>query len=181
MVDRKKKDYTQGKIYYVRSYKTDLIYIGSTCQPLYKRLNEHKTNYKTWLKTGISKYTSSKIYELDDSPYIELLVNYPCHCLDELRREEGKFIRSMECVNKRVEGRTQKEWRDDNKDLIKEKDKKYREDNKDRLKEYQKKYKKQNKDKINQKFICPCGSNYTKTNKSHHDKTKKHKQFINLL
>jgi hypothetical protein len=42
------------------------------------------------------------------SPYIELIVNYPCSCLDELRREEGKHIRLMECVNKRVEGRTKK-------------------------------------------------------------------------
>jgi len=166
MVDRKKKDYSQGKIYCVRSHKTDLIYIGSTCQPLYKRLNEHKTAYQRYLKTGKSKEYSYKIYELDEAPYIELIKKYPCSCLDELRKEEGQHIRSMECVNKYVAGRTKKEWRDDNKDHVKEYDKEYRE---------------ANKDKINQKITCLCGGKYTKQNKAQHERTTKHKQFINLL
>ena len=48
MVNRKKKDYQNGKIYCLRSHKTDLVYVGSTCQPLYKRLNEHKNYYKMY-------------------------------------------------------------------------------------------------------------------------------------
>lgn len=152
---KNKKDYSKGKIYCIRSHKTDLIYVGSTCQPLSKRLNKHKTAYQAYLKTGIIKYTSSKIYELDESPYIELIVNYPCSCLDELRREEGKFIRSMDCVNRCVAGRTRKEYRDDNKEHIKK--------------------------RTNQKIICSCGHKYTKANKARHERSPKHKQFINLL
>jgi len=119
-----KMDYKNGKIYCVRSHKTDLIYIGSTCQPLYKRLNVHKGHYKIWLKTGKLNCYSSKIYELDDKPYIELIKNYPCSCKDELRREEGQYIRSIDCVNKNVAGRTKKEFLDENKDYYKEKHKK---------------------------------------------------------
>ena len=156
----------------------------------------HKTAYKAYLKTGKHVEYSYKIYELDDSPYIELIKKYPCSCLDELRQEEGKTIRSMECVNKRVEGRTQKEWYEDNKEKIKEYKKEYYENNKDQIKEYtkankdkkkeyDKEYREQNKEKIkekqNQKFICPCGGKYTKQNKTIHEQSNKHKKFINLL
>ena len=37
-------DYTNGKIYVMRSNKTDKIYIGSTTQPLFKRFFQHKVN-----------------------------------------------------------------------------------------------------------------------------------------
>jgi len=182
MVNRKKKDYSQGKIYCVRSYKTDLIYVGSTCQPLYKRLNEHKTSYNYYLKTGISKEYSYKIYELDDKPYIELIKNYPCSCLDELRKEEGQHIRAMDCVNKNVPGRTPKEYREDNKANIKEYQKEYTKANKDKKKEKNKEYYKDNKENIkekkNQKFICPCGGIITITNKARHELSNKHKNFI---
>ena len=37
--------YKNGKIYTIR-YKNDdsLIYVGSTCQPLYKRWSQHKSH-----------------------------------------------------------------------------------------------------------------------------------------
>ena len=197
MVNRKKKDYQNGKIYCIRSYKTDLVYIGSSCQPLYKRLNEHKKAYKAYLKTGISKFTSSKIYELDDAPYIELIKNYPCSCLDELRLEEGKHIRIIECVNKNVAGRTKKEWYEDNKDQLlkqmkeyyeqnkekikekhKEYGKEYREHNKEKIKEKDKKYREHNKEKLKQKITCSCGGKYTISNKAKHERSNKHKQYI---
>ena len=180
-MNKNKKDYSKGKIYCIRSHKTDLIYVGSTCQPLSKRLNMHKTTYKAYLKTGISKEYSYKIYELDDAPYIELIVNFPCSCLDELRREEGKHIRLMECINKYVAGRTKKEWCEDNKEHLKEYHKEYYEDNKDQILKQKKEYREHNKDKINQKITCPCGGKYTKQNKAQHEKTNKHKKFINLL
>ena len=157
------RDYSKGKIYCVRSNKTDLIYIGSTIQPLYKRFNVHKTNYKRYIKYGKINTLSYKIFELDDTPYIELITNYPCSCLDELNREEGKYIRSMDCVNKNIPGRTIKEWRDDNREHIKE----YYEANKAAIQA-----------KKSQKFTCPCGGKYTKENKTKHEESIKHKQFI---
>jgi hypothetical protein len=67
-MNKNKKDYQNGKIYCIRSHKTDLIYVGSTCQPLSKRLGKHRDYYKAYLKTGKSKEYSYKIYELDDKP-----------------------------------------------------------------------------------------------------------------
>ena len=150
------KDYSKGKIYCIRSHKTDLIYIGSTVQPLYKRLNVHKGHYRDYIKNGTHKIYSYKIFELDDKPYIELIKNYPCDCKDELDREEGKYIRAMECVNKVIPGRTPKEYYEDNKDKIKEYQKeyhkgyqkKYYNDNEEKIKEYYKEYYNDNKEKI---------------------------------
>ena len=107
-------------------------------------------NYKTYLKTGKTMYTSSKIYELEDAPYIELIINYPCSSIDELNRVEGKYIRSVDCVNKNIPGRTPKEYREDNKEKIKEKDKKYYQANKEKIKEKYKKYYQENIEKINE-------------------------------
>ena len=183
------RDYSQGKIYCLRSHKTDLIYIGSTIQPLSIRMGKHRDSYKRYLKTGKSNEYSYKIFELDDKPYIELIKKFPCSCLDELRREEGKHIRLMECVNKRVAGRTKKEYYEDNKEKIKEYYKEWYDDNKEKIKEYQKEYYEDNKEKINQqnkervkqKITCICGSIYRKKDKNRHEQTNKHKKFINLL
>lgn len=173
-------DYKNGKIYSIRSHNTDLIYIGSTCQPLSKRLSKHKSNYKNWLKTGKTQYTSYKIYELDDNPYIELIVNYPCSCKDELRREEGKYIRSLECVNRCIEGRTKKQWYADNKEHIKEIQKKWNEANIDKVKEIKKKYRETNREKMKQPLTCDCGSTYRKCDKARHERTNKHIEFTKL-
>ena len=135
-------DYTKGKIYSVRSHKTDLIYIGSTIQPLSVRIGKHRTDYNNYLKNGKYDCTSIEIFKLDPNPYIELIKNYSCSCKDELRKEEGKYIRKMKCVNKRIEGRTVKEWYEDNKEHIKE----YQKNNKERIKEYQKKWRENNKE-----------------------------------
>ena len=147
-MSKNKMNYQNGKIYCIRSYKTNLVYVGATCQSLSKRLNMHKSNYTCYLKTGKSRYTSYKIYELDDSPYIELIINFPCSCKDELTREEGKYIRSIECVNKRIEGRTKKEYIEDNRDEISKKQKEYYEENREQIKAYHKEYREANKDAI---------------------------------
>ena len=51
-----------GKIYSIRSYETDAIYIGSTKQQkLCKRMVNHKTDYKRYLN-GKKHYVTS--YEI---------------------------------------------------------------------------------------------------------------------
>jgi hypothetical protein len=40
-------DYKNGKIYAIRSYQTEDIYIGSTLQTLTKRLSKHKDQFKS--------------------------------------------------------------------------------------------------------------------------------------
>ena len=155
-------DYKNGKIYAIRSHQTEDIYIGSTTTKLSKRFYLHKQHFKYW-KEGKYRYTSSyDIIKYGDA-YIQLLELCPCDSKMELERREGQLIRSMDCMNKRIEGRTDKE---------------YRADNKEKISEYRQSYKKENKDKINQKYNCECGGKYTHRYKSRHFKTKKHQTYI---
>jgi hypothetical protein len=165
-------DYQKGKIYKLWSPQGDEIYIGSTINPLAKRLNHHKSTL-----TCRSKY----LFENYDDVRIELIEEYPCNNKMQLNRKEGEHIRENECLNGRIAGRTKKEYgkeyRENNKEDIKE----YRETNKEHNKEYIKEYRETNKEKINEKrsekFDCDCGGKYTQNHKARHLKSKKHIDF----
>jgi hypothetical protein len=137
----------KGSIYAIRSHQTPNIYIGSTIQILCKRFGGHKRDYKNQ-----QKYCSSfEIIQYEDA-YIELIEIVEYNEKSELFAREGYYIRTMECVNKLIMGRTHKEyakeWYDENKKRILEERKKYAIDNKDKIKEYQTKYKNDNREKI---------------------------------
>jgi hypothetical protein len=139
-------DYHNGKIYVLRSHQTEDIYIGSTTTKLSKRFHNHKSKFKLWKNEKYPYTTSFELMKYDDV-YIELLQGYSCDSKMELHKREGEFIRSVDCVNKNVAGRTRKEYRDENKDKISEQKKEWREENKDIRKEQQKEYYQENKDK----------------------------------
>jgi hypothetical protein len=185
-------DYSKGKIYALRSHQTDDIYIGSTIQALSVRIGEHKRTYKKYINGNSNSLTSFELIKYDDC-YIELIEDYPCENKNQLEKREGELIRSMECVNKRIEGRTYKEYREDNKEQLAEKNKKWREKNKDEIREKRKRYREENKDtirdklkkwrkenieKIKEKTTCNCGGKYTKNNLSRHKKSKKHQEYL---
>ena len=144
-------DYQNGKVYAIRSHQTDKVYVGSTTSPLSLRMAKHRSDTK-----NNSNNTSSKEIMKYGDAYIELLEAYPCSSKEELNRKEGEFIRTLDCINKRIEGRTRKEYRCDNKELISKlnadyynKNKEYRktvynveyyQKNKERLKAYQNEY-----------------------------------------
>ena len=142
-------NYSKGQIYMiypcVEDADEDDIYIGSTTQPLSTRMGGHRRDYKNNI------YYSSHIlfnkYGLDNCK-IELLYDYPCENKKELEKEEGKIIRGRKCVNKRIAGRTKKEYYEKNKEQILEKGKEYRENNKEQIAEKSKKYHEKNKEKI---------------------------------
>ena len=151
-------DYINGKIYTIRSYQTDDIYIGSTTQTLTKRLSKHKSDFKRWKKGTYHYVTSYELIKYNDV-YIELLELCPCSNKMELFRREGELIRSMDCINKNVNGRTDKERKEyikeykkeyyqENKEKIKIKSKEYRAVNKDKIYEHTKEYYQENKEKI---------------------------------
>ena len=136
--------YENGKIYAIRSHQTDDIYIGSTTQPLYKRLSSHKANFKD----KSYRYVSSNELLKYDDVYIELLQGYCCDNKMELLKREGEFIRSMDCVNKRVAGRTKQEYLEDTKEYRKKWGEEYYEINKDKIKIKKREYYEANQDKI---------------------------------
>ena len=137
-------DYANGKVYAIRSYQTDQIYIGSTVEKLSARMGKHRSSYKRF-KAGTGKFTTSfRMLEFPDV-YIELIENFPCACRGELERVEGQHIRAEpNAVNKNIVGRTSAEYYQDNLEKIKQ----YRQDNAEKIKDYQKKYRQDNAEKI---------------------------------
>ena len=165
--------YHNGKIYTIRSPHTDKIYIGSTCQPLHKRFYKHKTKFNT---------SSKEIVILGDS-YIELLEDFLCENKNQLHKREGELIREhiLICVNKKIEGRTKKEYRVDNNELITVNQKKWKDVNKKNISDWGKQYREQNKDKLAENTICDCGGKYQHRHKATHIKTTKHKTHFNII
>ena len=168
--------YQNGKIYKIWSLEIDEIYIGSTIQPLHKRMYKHKNDAK--------KHIQYKLYKEmtrlgEDAFRIELIENYPCSHRDELHKREGHWIRELKAtLNMRIAGRSTQEYYQDNRESkltkqttyrlqhleaiaetnklyrlkntikISEQRKAFREANKDQLQEKSKNYREQNKEKI---------------------------------
>jgi hypothetical protein len=202
--------YNNSKIYKVEPivvHEPHEIYIGSTTNKyLSDRLAKHKSSYKAYLN-NINHYIS--IFDLFDKYGVEnckifLIESYNCNDINELRTKEGAYIRTLNCINKFIPGRTEKEYREDNKYKMKQyyednkdkllqqqkeyyesnrdKIKQYRENKKDKTKEYQKEYYESNKDKISEfhktKITCSCGCEVVKHHLNRHMKTEKHKKLI---
>ena len=145
------RNYQNGKIYCIRNSVDDEIYIGSSCQPLSKRMVWHreatrkdkKKNYKVYQKMitlGVEKF------------YIELIEECPCETVEQLRKREGEIIREMKpALNTRIEGRSDKEWRNDNKEKLKEDKKTYALNNKEHIMKKAQEYREKNRETINEK------------------------------
>ena len=176
-------DYQKAKIYKLWSPQgeEDEIYIGSTCDELRKRKNNHKSQRNCNSKILFEKYTDVRI---------EVIEEYPCNSKRELEKKEGEHIRNNKCLNKYVAGRTTTERYEDNKEKIAEKLKEYYGKNKEKIlekqkehyqnnkeitNEYQKEYRKNNKEAIaekkkkyyenNKKLILEKKKEYYKNNK----------------
>ena len=144
------KDYSKNKIYKIYSYLGDKIYIGSTVYEFVsQRMVKHRDSYKQWKKNN-EKYMRSFVlfeeYGIENC-YIELIEAKPCLDINEQARLEGCYIRTLECVNKNIPGRTRQEYEKDNKEKIKATRKQFYEKNKDKLNTKRKEYYEENKDK----------------------------------
>jgi adenylate kinase family enzyme len=135
-------DYNNGKIYQVVSNDGEMIYIGSTTQPLSKRFVEHRSQFN---RNGGGKHNRciSQIFERYgvENCKIELLENFPCTNKDQLNAREGFWIRQTDCVNKRIAGRTQQDWEQEHPESMVARRQRYRENNLEYIREYDKNYK----------------------------------------
>ena len=179
MTETTKKRQT-GYIYSIRSYHTELFYIGSTFGTLRQRLYKHKYDLKRFNLQNYYFVSSYEIVKYDDA-FIELIETYENVNKMELHRFEGEHIRKIKCVNKRIEGQTRKEHYEANKNKLREISKEFYGNNKDKISEYKKEYYEinkdkikhyyeTNKDKINAKFTCICGKILMIRYKTRHDK-----------
>ena len=80
-------DYQNGKIYRIVCNKTGLQYVGSTTQPLCKRLSYHRRGYTHWSKTKTNYTWSYKVLENSDYDIV-LIENYKCDTKEELYKRE---------------------------------------------------------------------------------------------
>jgi|694.fasta_scaffold14676_11 hypothetical protein len=113
-------DYQKAKIYKLVSPSSNLVYYGSTTQSLSTRLAKHIfcfNNKETY------KYNNSAFLVIEKQDYkIELIKDFPCNNRQQLCIEEGNYIKTNECVNKCIAGRTHvestKNWRKNKKNLL---------------------------------------------------------------
>ena len=136
-----------SKIYLIRNKNNEnLIYVGSTIQPLAVRLAGHKRTSRK------ERCMNFKLYiEVNDdwnNWYIELFENYPCESKEQLLKKEGEIIRLIGTLNTKIEGRDKKEYYIDNAKNIIEKQKQYYIDNANKIVEYQKQHYIKNAEKL---------------------------------
>jgi hypothetical protein len=163
--------YSDGKIY--RIYSPSLpeagVYIGSSINTLKKRLSGHKSDYKRYLRGEFRYVSSFKIMQYTDAK-IKVVELYPCQNKLELHQREGYWIKNKHAINKQQAGRTSRQYREDNVEQITQQKQLYYEKNKKEINV-----------KRSEKFECPCGGQFTKTNKSQHSKSSKHQKYTDVL
>ena len=120
-------DHQKGKIYKVCDSGYNHCYIGSSIEALSSRMSKHRESYKLYLQ-GKAKYVC--IYDLFDefgckNCKIELIELYPCNRKAELHSREGYYQQKYDCINKRIVGRSQKQYQEDNRELVSMTHKKY--------------------------------------------------------
>ena len=187
----KKKDYSKGKIYkIVNDDFPDLVYYGSTIQTLKQRFRQHKKDLICAVK---------KIFETDNCR-IELVEDYSCETKRELEIREKHYILNFECINiqtpvvsKEETIKRQKLWAKNNKGKRKEQLKKWRESKgKEYIQKHIEKHNKysleyyhENKKKIMEQrkitMECDCGGKFRKHCKKRHERSKKHKNYLDTL
>ena len=155
-------NYSNGKIYKIWDNCYNMCYVGSTVQPLEKRFEFHRFMYKKFLE-GHSYYVSAfdlfEKYGVKNCK-IELVERFNCDNKEDLKAREGHDQRECDCVNKRIEGRTDQQYYQDNKETIKQ----YYIDNKDMVAERRRIYYENNKEKFRE-----LGKQYKEANKDKHE------------
>ena len=148
--------YNNSSIYKMQDQINGYFYIGSTCNPLSKRLYWHKCDAKKQPDRKVYKYFNSIGW---DNVKIILIEQHYLDNKQELIREEDKviqmYLHDEKCLNSNRAFLTQEEFiekpklhYEQNKDEIRENNKRYYEQNKDAIREQQKQYYEQTKDVI---------------------------------
>ena len=176
-------NYQNGKIYVLKRTKDDkTFYVGSTINPLSKRLWGHNASLSkdTHKHLPVYKYINKKGGK--DAFYIELYKRYPCQSIEELRKFEGRVIRRLKgnginLKNVLIAGRAKKETA-----KLREKTEKriaYKKEYK-KTKVYKDYHKKYDKMRASTYITCECGRQVIKSNIAIHKKTTIHQRLMAL-
>jgi hypothetical protein len=182
-------DYQNGKIYTIR-YKNDssLIYVGSTCLPLWMRFVIHKSVCYNPNDKSYNHKFYAKIRETDDlcNWYIELYENFPCENKTQLVARENVIMREISTLNKlqgetiytrkpcktfdEIKSKASYLWKQNNHEKNKDYIKIYNEENKQRIKEIGE-----------QRITCDCGTVVRKDQLKRHKNTLIHTKKLSKL
>ena len=172
-------NYKNGKIYKIEpicEHDEGDVYIGSTTkQYLSQRMTKHRTSYKSFIDGKGCKVMAFDLfnkYGIENCDII-LLELVEANSKDELHTREAHYIKTIKCVNRNVPNRTKREYYTDNKEKIQQ----YRQNNKERDHQYYEGVKESLLQKRKEKYICLCGSNLRLSDKSTHEKSKKHQSY----
>ena len=180
------RNYQNGKIYCIRNWLDDDIYVGSTTQALSKRMDRHRSHARTDSKKSNYKlYQKMKEVGIEQF-YIELIEKYECNSKEELFKKEGEWIRKMGTLNFQIAGRPieecRKEYYNRDPERWREYHKKWNEDNREKEQLRQRKRYETKKEEIrkrrNEKIQCVCGVIHNRGYKSIHLKSQKHQTYI---
>jgi hypothetical protein len=165
-------------------------YIGSTIN-FKVRKSQHKSYCNNENRPSYNNYKYQFIREHGgfENWSMILIENFSCDTKLELHKRERYWLEKLGAtLNKNIPSRTNKEsskiYRENHKEELNEKSKIYRENRKEEISEYLKIYHENHKEKRNEKkmekITCECGSIHTRSGKSNHLKSKKHKAFLNI-
>ena len=174
--------YANGSIYKVVDLGYNKQYFGSTSEKLSQRMVRHRASYKSY-KNNPEKSHRNSVYDIFDeygmeNCKIELVEYYPCNTKEELQRREGQIIKENDCINKRVEGRTKQEYKEDNKEHIQEYMKQYNITHKEEISENKQKYRESKKDFLQEVIECKCGAFITREWKGRHESSELHRRYL---
>ena len=158
-------------------------YIGSTFN-MKERIKEHKHRYISWNnKKGI--YRKSFEIVKDEFQY-EVIEEVNVETLRELTQWEQYYMDRWDCVNEKKAYRSEedlkdyfKQYNEEHKEEQNEKAKDYYEKHKEHYKQYREEHKEEISKKRNERIVCECGLELSKSNKNRHLKSQRHQDYYN--
>ena len=145
------KDFSKAQIYCIRNSDTDDIYIGSSCQSLSQRMAQHRLDKRR--ANQQNRFLYKLMNEIDESKfYIELLEEYPCENVNQLRKRQGELIRELKpSLNMKIDRRTDREYYEDNKETILAKNKIYNDKHREYFNDWKKQYHEDHKEEVHKR------------------------------
>jgi hypothetical protein len=172
---RKIIDYSKTVMYKIVSNDLNILecYVGSTTD-----FTKRKCAHKSYCTNANGKHYNLKVYQFirDNGNWVNwsmiLIEMYPCvNHLESLQRERFWCENLNATLNSVVPSRTKQEYDKDHTEHKKQYDELYREEHIDHIKKHN-----------NTILICECGSSHTRINKSRHERSEKHKEYVeNIL
>jgi hypothetical protein len=175
---RKNVNYSNTMMYKIVSNDLNITdcYVGSTTE-----FTKRKSNHKSDCTNANGKRYNFKVYKFirDNGDWqnwsVILIEMYPCtNHLESLQRERFWCEHLNASLNSLVPSRSHKEYTFDHKEQIKQ----YTFDNKERKKQYDVTNQEHIRTQQKTVLICQCGCSYTRQNKTHHEQSNKHQEYL---